>query len=83
MSVALQDERTPIGVTDAFGDPLWPVAGRAHQADRRVSQLVEPERLVSGCLDRVLPHLVAEAVSVPLLALAVREDERSAGGARE
>ena len=26
MSVPLQDERTPIGVTDAFGDPLGPIS---------------------------------------------------------
>jgi hypothetical protein len=46
-------------------------------------KLVEAERVVACRFDRGLPHLVAEAVPVPLLALAVREDERRASRARE
>jgi hypothetical protein len=83
MSVALQDEPTPIGVTDAFGDPLGPIPSPAHQANCRMAKLVKAERVIAGCFDRAQPHLLAEAVPVPLLALLVREHERGAGGARE
>jgi hypothetical protein len=76
MSVPLPDERTPIGVTDALGYPLRPVARGAHQRDGRVPKLVEAERVLACCFDRGLPHLVAQAVPIPRLVLLVGEEQR-------
>ena len=47
VSVPLQDERTPIGVTNALGNPFRPVPGSAHQRDCGVPKHVERKRVVA------------------------------------
>ena len=80
MSVALQDERTPIGVTDALGNSLGPIPGAAHQADRGVPMLVEAQRVVA-CFDRGLPQVPAHAV--PRIANALIAVVSAIDGTRE
>jgi hypothetical protein len=44
---------------------------------------VERQRVIPGRFYGVLPELVAEAVPIPLLAFAVRKDERASRRASE
>jgi len=74
--IALQYERPAIRMPHALGDPLWSVAGTAHKRNRRVSRLVKAEGVIAGGFRGRLPHLIAEAVPVPLLLFPVRNEER-------